>query len=319
MTQPDPQIPEVLENPWWRRTGALIGLVLFAGLAAVLASRWQELPSEVLDPNWPQLICAFAILLASLGSTALLWGRILAALDSKLSAVEVVHIHFICQTGKYLPGKVLLVVGKVVLAIRQGCARGAVGASVVYEQALFILSGGLAVLCFAAFASADVVADHRAAVATLCALALVGLHPFVLNRLVGVVEKLTGSELSGLVLAYPKLLGLLIAYAIPWLLAGVGYYLFVDALGPMELALLPDMGAVFALSGLVGVLALFAPAGIGVREAAMSAMLSAYMPVAASIAVALAFRVALVAVDVIALAIALSLQAQCRRRAAEVG
>ncbi len=67
MTQPDPQIPEVLKNPWWRRTGALVGLVLFAGLAAVLASRWQELPSEVLDPNWPQLICAFAILLASLG------------------------------------------------------------------------------------------------------------------------------------------------------------------------------------------------------------------------------------------------------------
>jgi uncharacterized membrane protein YbhN (UPF0104 family) len=319
MSEAQPQPPETQASPWWRRVGALVGIALIGALGWILAGRWQELPAEMLEPAWPQLIVAVALLLASQASSALLWGRVLEALEGRLSAAELLYIHFICQTGKYLPGKVMLMVGKVVLAVQQGRSRVAAGASVVYEQALFILSGGLAVLLFAAFASADVVTRHRGLVVVLCAISLAALHPLVLQRFVSVIEKITGVQLAGFVLSYRKLLGLLLAYSIPWLLAGVGYYMFVDSLVPVDSSLLPDLAAIFALSGLVGVFALFAPAGVGVREAAMSAMLSAYMPVAASIAVALAFRVALVAVDCSALLIALSLRGQCRRRAAEVG
>jgi uncharacterized membrane protein YbhN (UPF0104 family) len=317
MAEAEPQQTIEVGSAWSRRLGAGIGLALFAGLAWILASRWQELPAEVMSPAWPQLILAVVLMFVAQAGSGLLWGRVLAALGEKLSAVELLQIHFICQTGKYLPGKIMLMVGKAVLAVQQGRSRGVAGASVVYEMALFVISGGLAALLFAAFASADVVARHRPAVLVLCAVALAMLHPFVLQRFVTAVEKLTGSPLEGLVLPYRRLLSLLVIYVTPWLLGALAFFLFIDSLAPVELAQLPDLAAIFALSSLVGIVALFAPAGVGVREAAMSAMLSAYMPVAASIAVALAFRVALVTVDVIALLIALGLREPCRRRAEE--
>jgi hypothetical protein len=230
----------------------------------------------------------------------------LQELGHRLSAVEAVYIHFFSQAGKYLPGKVML-------ATRQGLPIQGVTASMVYEQALVLLSGALLALVFASLASVDVVDRHRPVVFAVCLAGFALLHPAVMGQIVRGGQWASRSEVGVPALSYRATLRLLAGYCVPWFITGCAFYLLVTALAPLGLRALPDMAAAVVLAGILGMVSLFAPAGLGVREAALTAMLSAYFPLSVGIAIALAFRVVITLVDGLALIAAIVLRPQCRR------
>jgi hypothetical protein len=102
---------------------------------------------------------------------------------------------------------------------------------------------------------------------------------------------------------------------VPWIISGCAFYLFVTSFAPADLRLVPDMAAAVVLSGILGLISLFAPAGLGVREAVLTALLSVYFSLPVGVAIALAFRLATTLVDGLALIGALALQPWCRKRA----
>ncbi len=297
--------------------GGGLALLLVGVLVEMLRRRWQELPPEMFDPEWTRLSLAFGLLLASSTGIALQWKHILAALGERLSPTETLYIHFLSQTGKYIPGKVMLIVGKVVLAVRQGLPTQTVTASVIYEQVLLILSGGLVVLLFASMAGVDLVDQHRPAVLMLSVLGLVGIHPTIMARLLRVLQHLTRSKVRVPELSYRTTLRLLAGYALPWCVLGLSFYFFVTSFVPLPGRFIPDMSVVVIFSGLLGLVSILTPAGLGVREAVITAMLSAYFPLAVSLAIPLAFRIAVTAADLVALLLGLSLRPYCQRLALE--
>jgi uncharacterized membrane protein YbhN (UPF0104 family) len=292
----------------WRLAGFALAAALLAILGLVLYERWQELPREVLAPDWGRAGVAVALFLASAASCALQWRRTLWLLGHRLSVVEAVYIHFLAQAGKYLPGKVMLVVGKLMLATRQGLPIQGVTASVVYEQALYLMSGALSALVFTSLASADVIGRHRPIVLMVCVAGFALLHPAVMGQVFRGVRWASRAELTVPAISYRDTLKLLAGFCIPWFITGCAFYLFVTSFVPLGLRWFPDMAAAVVLSGILGLVSLFAPAGLGVREAALTVLLSAYFPLPVSVAIALAFRVATTLVDGLGIVGALALQ-----------
>jgi len=307
------------DYPWakrgWRFLGLALVVVLLAVLGQLLHSRWQELPAQVLAPNWSRLAGAVLMLLGSSAMSALQWRRIVIVLGHKLSVIEAIYIHFFVQAGKYLPGRVMLVVGKVMLAARQGLPVQGATASVIYEQVLFLMSGAWSVLLFTSLASADVIGRHRPIILAVFLAGFALLHPAVIRQIFRAVRWVSQSEIVVPALSYRATLGLLVGYCVPWLISGGAFYLFVTALAPLGLRLLPDMAAVVGLAGVLGLVSVFAPAGLGVREAVLTALLSVYFSLPVGVAIALAFRLATTLVDGIALLCAIGLQPQCHRLA----
>ena len=124
------------------------------------------------------------------------------------------------------------------------------------------------------------------------------------------------SEFPVPALSYRATLALLAGYYIPWFMTGGAFYLFVTSFAPLGLRSILYMAAVVALSKILGLISVFAPAGLGVREAVLSTLLSVYFSLPVRVAIALVFRLATTIVDVMALICALVLQPECRRRAA---
>jgi hypothetical protein len=89
------------------------------------------------------------------------------------------------------------------------------------------------------------------------------------------------------------------ALALPWLAYGVAFWLFGRALlGEDAPALLPA-AAVFIGSYVAGIIAVFAPGGLGVREAAMVVLLSPITGPAPALLLAVASRLWLVALEIL--------------------
>ena len=70
-------------------------------------------------------------------------------------------------------------------------------------------------------------------------------------------------------------------YALSWIVLGMAFTFFVAAFEPTAAALPRYLGGVVAAAYLAGYLFVLAPAGIGVREAAMLVLLQRVMPDAA--------------------------------------
>lgn len=78
-------------------------------------------------------------------------------------------------------------------------------------------------------------------------------------------------------------------YLSTWLLDGISLYLVVGAFFP-QLPSMPDILGVSTISALVALATLVLPAGFGLKELTMSALLSIWMPLSAGVAIAIFYR-----------------------------
>ena len=99
----------------------------------------------------------------------------------------------------------------------------------------------------------------------------------------------------GQVSRLPKISGLqflhfLLVYLILWCGVGIAFFLFVKSLSPLEWHLIPETIGIYAMAWTVGFLSFITPAGLGIREGALSFLLSTLLPEATAIFVALLSR-----------------------------
>jgi hypothetical protein len=87
------------------------------------------------------------------------------------------------------------------------------------------------------------------------------------------------------------MLKLSIYFLISWLAQIMGFYFLINSIYPIALSKIFNLSAVYTLSWITGFIVLFAPAGLGVREATMSLLLSPILLTPLAIATSFITRV----------------------------
>jgi hypothetical protein len=99
-------------------------------------------------------------------------------------------------------------------------------------------------------------------------------------------------------LPYRALVGLLAYYAFTWLVGGAALYLLLRSLdADPGLETIPYLGGAAAVGAIVAVLAVFAPSGLGVREASMYGLMVVLVPAAAALGATVLNRFAITLVE----------------------
>jgi len=203
--------------------------------------------------------------------------------------------------AKYLPGGVWS------LATAAAMAKPA-GTSPVALAGSFVVHGAFTALGAAAVAAVLVVpggtahgALPLAAGAAAVPLALLAAHPAVLNRVVRVAARFSRREAPAWRGGWLDGLGLLALYAVTWVGYGAAFSLFVSSIAPVARGAWPLLAGVNALAFVAGFVAVFAPGGIGVREAALAGLLLPVIPggMPVRVVVAAASRLWLVAAELV--------------------
>ena len=301
-------------------TGQIVLAVLVAGFVGrAVVSNWAELSelNVALQPRPAWILAAAVTVLATYCLLVAAWNRVLAGWSERLRFGRAAQIWCLSNLGRYLPGKVWSIAGLAVLAQRAGVAGWAAAASALAMQALAVGTGALVVALSAPGAASPVLeavgvsreaapmllaAAGSVAIATVIVLTLAPLSAAA-NRLVGQKFELRPLPLRSVAAAGAATL-------LSWIAYGVAFwFLALGLFGTGGLTIETAVG-VFAAGYIVGLLALFAPGGVGVRELVFLALLSPVLGSRGALVLAVASRLLLTATEVSAALLTLGLRSE---------
>ena len=285
-------------NPWVRLA---LFLVVCACAGVALHANWaQARDAAAALPLWV-LPAAVAAGMAGLTAQMLAWRSLLAGLGSPLPLRAASRVMFVGQLGKYLPGSVWAFVAQVELARDWHVPRSR-GAAATLLAVGVTVAVSLAVAAVALPLSSAEAARRWWWALALAPLLLCALHP----RVVG-----WGIRLAALPFARFRevaeagplgLGGRAMAAAVGWTLVawvplGAHVWLLTWAAGGDALRSLGPAAGAYALAWTLGLLVVFAPAGLGVREAVLVVALAPVVDSGAALVVAVLSRLVMTAAD----------------------
>jgi uncharacterized membrane protein YbhN (UPF0104 family) len=271
-----------------RITIALLALVL---LGLSIGRQWDAVTGALgrLGPGW--LALSFAAALVGLLFTSFAWRTVLADLGSPLPVRPAMRVFFLAQVGKYLPGAVWPFVAQMELGRTLGVPRRRSAVAGLLFVGLHCATGLLVASALLPFASPDA-AEHYWWVLALTPVLLVAVHPRVLSPLLDRVFWLLRRPSLERSLTVGNLVRACGFLLVTWLCYGLSVLALAGPLGLSGPGALALATGAYGLAWSAGVLVLgLVPAGIGVREAVLAAVLLPVLPAGATIAVVAASRV----------------------------
>ncbi|MEX0979699.1 MAG: lysylphosphatidylglycerol synthase transmembrane domain-containing protein [Gemmatimonadota bacterium] len=252
-------------------TVAVTGFIL--AQLGVSLEEVRALDLEDWRPDWLLLLLSSLLLLAGYLVSAAFWGRMVAEMGGpRLSLRVSCRVYFISNLARYVPGKVWQLAGLSYLARREGVPVSVATGSAVLGHGM-ALGGAAIVGSLALFGGAE-----RFRVPG--AVALVGiLGPLLLLTIPPLFRRLVRLGFRLLRQPAPEHLRIdpwfgirwLALYVVNWAMYSIAFWVLVRSfhLGGN----LPEVASAFSAAYLLGYVAVFAPAGIGVREATLVALL----------------------------------------------
>jgi uncharacterized membrane protein YbhN (UPF0104 family) len=299
-------------------TVELIGLaVLLGALAYALRDVWADAAPLLKDVDLSDLAIATGIIAVYYAVFVLGWQRILAAYGIRIPYLVALQAEMLSMLAKYVPGGVWTPAARVVALRRFGVKETPVVlASVLLEAGLSAVAGvGVFLVGLALVSDADAPLLPLA----LFALVVSGLlYPRVFAAVAKRLLRPFGAE-EVKPLPSRVTFELLGFYALTWPLGGAALFFLLRAVGgDPDVSAIPYLGGTAAVGAIVAVLAVFAPSGLGVREASMYGLMLAVATEAVALSATVLNRLVITVVEAALLLVGLLL---LRRRGerAEVG
>lgn len=241
------------------------------------------------------LVLAWPLAIASFPLLAVAWSQMLAAYGHPIPVRTVVRVWCLAQASRYLPTGLAAVASRAVLAARHGVPRALSVTTMAAEGALLLAWCALGAVALVVAGGHDyvipvAVGGVAGMLVVPAALLLAGrarLGSLESNRVVRALLRFTRSEEPP---AAGPLLGADLTIGANLAVKTVVFVLYAAALLPVrmsDVALLVGATNLAVVAGLIGV----TPAGIGVREGVLVALLQHRFGAADSTAMALSLRV----------------------------
>jgi glycosyltransferase 2 family protein len=246
------------------------------------------------------------------------WMRILAEWGIELSYPAALRAEMLSMLAKYVPGGIWTPAARVVAARRAGVTDAAlVTSSMLLEAGLSAVAGVIVFVLGLAFV--DNVDAPLAPLIVFGAVLAILVQPRVFRPLAGKVLRRLGYERELPNLRGRTLSGLLLFYSGTWVLGGFALWLLLRSLGAHpEPASIVFLGGTAAVGAIVAVVFIFAPSGLGPREASMYGLLLALTTPGRALGAVALNRLALTAVELVLLLLGGVLLRGVGRRRAKV-
>jgi uncharacterized membrane protein YbhN (UPF0104 family) len=296
----------------------LIGLaVLLAALGWALRDVWEDAAPRLRHADISDLVLAVLIVAAYYLAFVLGWIRILAAYGIRIPYRVALQAEMLSMLAKYVPGGVWTPTARVVALRRFGVKETPVVlATILLEAGLSAVAGvGVFLVGLVIIGGADVPLLPLGAFGLLVSFLL---YPPVFANVAGRLLRPFGAH-DVMPLPARTAFQLLGFYALTWPLGGAAMFFMLRSVGgDPEIASIPFLGGVSAVGAIVAVLAIFAPSGLGVREASMYGLLLAVVGEAVALGAIVINRLAITLVEAALLVVGALLLRRQRRTSGEV-
>ena len=301
----------------WRSAQVILIGVIFYFLGRQLVTNWGKVAEHDWEFNFFYLTGALLSVIVTFFVFSSVWKIIIRSLDKEVGYAKSFKIAYLANLGRYIPGKIWQMFGMIYLAKKEGVTEEEAVTSFGLSQIFAIPSGLLSGLVFIAlypgiieqytsipFLKTGVFAIGGA-IFVVSLVVVFFPRPFeaIANRVFALLRRKPISLRMNKSLAAMIYVG----YFLAWSLYGFSFWLFLRGITAQTPDLLP-MAGIFIIAYQVGYLMLFAPGGVGPREAMMEVMLAPFFGAGVATAIAIAARIWLICAEAVSALIALSIK-----------
>jgi len=266
-------------------------LTIFYFLGRSLYRNWRQVDFMHLHFNVPLLMASFFFLWTYSLLSVYGWRLILKRLNISLSFLKGLRIFFYSELGKYLPGKIWAWAGRLYFCEKIGIPNSKTFVSMVLELALTVISGIFIFLISLLFSSRFRMDINPFLLIVVAILIITVIHPKILVRIINVFLRLLKKQPIKIDLDFSQILIMTAYYCIIWFCFGIAFYFLINSVTFITPSKIPIITGSFAISSTIGVMALFAPAGLGVREGILAVLLNNFFPISLAILISLLSRI----------------------------
>ena len=245
----------------------LIGIVFYF-LARTIHEDWSSITDYPWTFELPWLLLSIILFTITYIGHGICWLLLLRLFKQKVPVLPAIYVWFKSLIARYVPGNVLMVVGRMVMIKPYGVPRRISLTTIAYEHALLGVSATI-VLSIALPFWSDLreLSDWVWLVLLVPPLAVVLMHPAILGRLGNFAFRMMGREPIEEFLPLKSVLGMVLIYCLLWVASGSALFALARAVtDQISLSALPITIASVPLAWLVSVLFFIFPSGLGVRE-----------------------------------------------------
>jgi glycosyltransferase 2 family protein len=276
------------------RYGFVIVVVGYGAYA--VSKQWTDIHHAVGRIGLPMSLAALVFVLAALSASMLSWRALLSGLGTPLPVSAAARIFFIGQLGKYLPGSVWPVLAQMEIAAAHKVPRHRTAVASVLTMLVALLAG-LTIAIIALPLSGGSTPYEWAFIAAPFLLAC--LYPKVFNggfsRLLRLAKRPPLDHPLG-----GRAIAISLGWSfVSWLCYGFQIWVLAIRVGAPAGQALPLAIGAFAFAWCAGFLVVLAPAGAGVREVVMVAILGPVVGSGAATAIALVSRAVTAVADLV--------------------
>ena len=266
-----------------------------AVLGALNPGEWRPRPVP--------FVSSCALLVVGYLWSASLWGRLVRDLGGpRLPVWTTIRVFMVANLGRYVPGKVWQIAGLAYLAKREGVQAGVATGAAILGQGIALLAAVL-VGIGALFGANDLWQKIGwvglvAGVGGALAIITVVVVPRLFRHVVAFWFRITRTDPPGEGLGSGNAgLRWLILYVLNWGIYATAFWLLYLSFGEWRTFL--EVGPAFAAAYVAGYVAIFAPAGAGIREGVLVVLLQPVMAGEDAFALAVIARLWTTAVELI--------------------
>ena len=274
---------------------------IFLFLGKMVWNNWNQVQDASFTFEIFPLLLSTLIFALSYFIQVWAWYLITLRLEVAVSPSETLESWFYSQLGKYLPGKIWLLLSRFYFYESKGKSKKNISVALYFEIVTMIAAAGLIFLA-ALFVYREIWLFYfwrqSGWLVVLFLLGLLSLHPRFLQKILNWILGQFKKEPFSLSISYPDVLWILLVCILSWIVGGIGFYLFIDSVYPVASQYILFLTGALAASSMLGLIAIFAPSGLGVREGALVYLLSFVMATPVAVIVSILTRIWMTLIEI---------------------
>ena len=279
----------------------VLGVTLFF-IIATFKNHWQDVTEiKINSQGWLLLLLALTVTLFAHIWSAIVWIKILQLFKQSCQYQWGLKIYLVTNIYKYLPGNVGHFYARISAISKQGASLSIASLSVLLEPLLMAAAALLIALLSHSIGLIETTKNLNILFLQCFLLisVLVGIHPFVINRVIHFIKKEKNQDRENIYLQqYPGII--LLEEIVFLLLRSSGFILALMAFVSITLQQIPMIVSAFSFAWLLGLVIPGAPGGLVVFEATIIGLLeTSSLPIEVVLTTIAIFRIISILAEVI--------------------
>jgi glycosyltransferase 2 family protein len=193
--------------------------------------------------------------------------------------------------GKFIPGKMAPIAARAYFYKQAGISYKKITFCAFLESIMIVFSLAFAVSLVLFFVDIGDMKKYRFLLLLLLPVSFVTVHPRILELFINLVAKVFKKNIIKLSLTYYTVLKILLMYILLWIVLGIAFFFFAKSIHSVPIDhMFPVIGSFF-IATLVGILSIFTPSGLGVREGILTIALSHIFPSSIAVVISVSSRI----------------------------